>query len=242
MKKASSGIVLRSVAWGLTLSLVTALTALTFYLPAASAPQDPEIPYAPGALKFQPSGPAKPPPQSSDLVYLGWDPGGGAAALATILRHYFQRRLSETDIVLALLKGSDPAEAHHRDGFSLRDLKRFAETQGLRAEGYGGMTLDELAALGRPLIVPVRIKGHDHFAVFRGTAEGNLLLGDPAVGNISLTPEQFRAVWKGGIGLLITAERAAPLRMRPLPPQTLGLAVKDLNLQSRVLLKNRSGA
>jgi predicted double-glycine peptidase len=125
-----------------------------------------------------------------------------------------------------------------RGGFSLLDLKRFAQAAGLQAEGYGGMTLEELAALDAPAIVPVRIHGLDHFVVMRGVVGGRVVLGDPAFGNLTVSVGQFRGLWKGGIAFVVTATTGERGGLTALAPTAEDLRVPDLPQVARLLRGN----
>ncbi len=46
-----------------------------------------------------------------------------------------------------------------------------------------------------PAIVPIRLHGYNHFVVFRGILNGNVLLGDPAFGNRTLPLDRFAEAW-----------------------------------------------
>jgi len=145
-----------------------------------------------------------------------WDLSCGAAALATLLTHQHGDPVPEKAIAEAMLRRTDPLRVQVRGGFSLLDLKRYADGRGLVGNGYGEMTLESLTELG-PAIVPIRTKGYNHFVVFRGVEDGRILLADPAFGNRTMTPERFEEVWLGK--LAFTVERpdgpAPPGRLAP---------------------------
>jgi predicted double-glycine peptidase len=171
----------------------------------------------------------------SRLVRQTWDVSCGAAALSTLLTYHMDRPVSELTVATWILRGVDPQRVRARGGFSLLDLKRFAEALGYRAEGYGSMTLQELIDVGAPAIVPVSIHGLDHFVVMRGVLGGRVLLGDPAFGNITMPTQQFEKLWKGGIAFLVfDAGRAEP-RAELLAPEIADLRVPDLPAVGRLL-------
>ncbi|MDH4187162.1 MAG: C39 family peptidase [Nitrospira sp.] len=137
------------------------------------------------------------------VVRQKWDLSCGAAALSTLLTGYHRDPTPESAIVVFILNRTDPIRVRARGGFSLLDLKRFSQSRGYRVTGYGGLTLDELAGLDRPAIVPVRIKGYDHFVVFRARVADRVLVADPAFGNLTLSVTRFEEIWKNGIGLIM---------------------------------------
>jgi hypothetical protein len=171
----------------------------------------------------------------SRLVRQTWDVSCGAAALSTLLTYHMDRPVDELTVATWILRGVDPQRVRARGGFSLLDLKRFAEALGYRAEGYGEMTLDELAELRAPAIVPVRIHGLDHFVVMRGFLGGRVLLGDPAFGNITMPEQQFERLWKGGIAFFVFEGSAPAPDANLLTPEVADLRVPDLPAVGRLL-------
>ena len=90
-----------------------------------------------------------------------------------------------------------------RGGFSLLDLKRFAQARGYQAEGFTGMSIEELATQKSSVIVPIRLKGFDHFIVVRGFADGRVNVADPGFGNLTMKVDRFQALWKEGIVFVV---------------------------------------
>jgi predicted double-glycine peptidase len=123
-----------------------------------------------------------------------WELSCGAAALATILTWQQGDPVTEQEVVAGLLKLTTVARVNERHGFSLLDLKRFAEARGYLAFGYGEVTMDDLVRLG-PAIVPIRVPGGQHFVVFRGIQDGWVLIGDPALGTRLMPTGAFEDVW-----------------------------------------------
>lgn len=182
--------------------------------------------------------------REAGLVRQGWDISCGSAALSTVLTHHHGDPYSEASIAVSMLKNTDPAKVRARGGFSLLDLKRFAEAVGYTASGYGGLTLKDLAQAAVPAILPVRIRDYDHFVVFRGLAGRRVFLGDPAFGNITLSRDDFAAAWTSGIGFFVFADAQQGLaagpdgRRSPLAPNALSLRLPDLD---HVYRRTRAG-
>lgn len=170
------------------------------------------------------------------LVRQGWDISCGAAALSTVLTHDFGRPYSEATIAVSILSNTDPERVRSRGGFSLLDLKRFAEAVGFSATGYGGLTPDDLAQSSVPVILAVRIRDFDHFVVYRGRFANRVLIGDPAFGNLTLTDNQLQAVWRNGIGFFVRPDGDEKLDGEPLSPDTMNLAIPDLTYVYRTVL------
>src|SRR5674476_804769 len=70
------------------------------------------------------------------VVRQRWDMSCGAAALSTVLTYDFNDNTPETAIVVWILHRTDPVRVRARGGFSLLDLKHFAQARGYHAEGF----------------------------------------------------------------------------------------------------------
>ncbi|KAF0219112.1 MAG: peptidase C39 bacteriocin [Geobacteraceae bacterium] len=139
-----------------------------------------------------------------------WDYSCGSGALSTLLTYYYGDKVSESAIIASILHRTDPQKVRARGGFSLLDLKRFVESKGYEAKGYAGLTLEELVAMRTPAIVPVRIKGYDHFVIFRGLRGNRVVLADPSFGTTTMKPGQFQEIWKNGIGFIVLRQNSTP--------------------------------
>jgi predicted double-glycine peptidase len=159
------------------------------------------------------------------VVHQRWDLSCGAAALSTLLTYDLGDRIGEPEIVMTMLRRSDPVRIRARQGFSLLDLKRFAVSRGHAADGYGRLDLSHLQRLA-PAIVPTTLGGYNHFVVFRGVRDGHVLLADPAFGNRTMTIDRFEALWPRRIAFVVrpaagegAAAGAAPAPSDlPIPP------------------------
>ncbi|HJT14618.1 MAG TPA: cysteine peptidase family C39 domain-containing protein, partial [Dongiaceae bacterium] len=130
------------------------------------------------------------------IVTQKWDLSCGAATLSIILTYYLGDPISEPEVIGEILKRADPARVRARKGFSLLDMKKFAETRGYAAEGYAQMTLADLTEYA-PAIVPLNFnQGFDHFMVFLGIHGDRVLLADPAWGNRTMQFRRFEAAWR----------------------------------------------
>lgn len=169
------------------------------------------------------------------LVQQNWDVSCGAAALSTLLTYNLSRPVSEYTIATWILREVDPALVRARGGFSLLDLKRFAQALGYEAEGYGGMTVTDLAGLGMPAIVPVRIHGLDHFVIVRGIVADRVMIGDPAFGNLTMQRGQFARLWKSGVAFVVMAEGLRTPAGSPLADEIADLRIPDLTGVARIV-------
>jgi predicted double-glycine peptidase len=141
------------------------------------------------------------------VVLQQWDISCGAAALATVLTHTFHDPVAERTVAQRMLGRTDPLRVRARGGFSLLDMKRFAEARGYRAVGYRGLSLEELLATDSP-IVPIEEHEDAHFVVVRGMRGGEVHLADPAFGNRRMPVARFMDAWKHGIGFVVTRPKS----------------------------------
>lgn len=157
------------------------------------------------------------------VVRQRWDMSCGAAALSTILTYDFNDNTPEAAIVVWILHRNDPARIRARGGFSLLELKRFAQARGYSAEGFSGMSIEGLAAEKAWVITPIHFKTFDHFVVVKGIVGDRIILADPGFGNVTMKISRFAKIWKNGIVFVIH------------PPDPRMLAPKNVSAASRVI-------
>jgi uncharacterized protein len=162
------------------------------------------------------------------VVKQRWDVSCGAAALSTLLTYDFKDNTTETSIVVWLLHRVDAGRVRSRGGFSLLDLKHFSEARGYHSEAFSGMTIEDLALEKTSVIVPIRVKGVDHFVVIKGIYAGHVIVGDPGFGNMTMRVDRFQKLWKNGIVFVVhppddrmIGERNLPAAARLVPDETL---------------------
>ncbi len=162
------------------------------------------------------------------VVRQKWDMSCGAAALSTLLTYDFKDNTPETAIVVWILHRVDPVRVRARGGFSLLDLKRFAQARGYTAEGFTGMSIEELASQKTSVIVPIRLKGFDHFIVVRQITNGRIIVADPGFGNLTMRVDRFQSLWKEGIVFIVhpptemmLTEKRPTLASRTIPDATI---------------------
>jgi uncharacterized protein len=136
------------------------------------------------------------------VVVQQWDTSCGAAALATLLRYQHGLPVSEKHIAEAMLRRSDPLKVKTRGGFSLLDLKRYADSRGLEGVGYLGLALGEVVEMA-PVLVPLVVRGYPHFVVVRGGSHDDILIADPAFGNRTMDVRSFEKAWAGNVGFIV---------------------------------------
>lgn len=132
------------------------------------------------------------------VVMQEWDLSCGAAALATLLRYQYGEPVTEKEVAVAMMNRPEylkhPELIQIRQGFSLLDLKRYAESQGYLGIATGKMELKDLIARA-PIMVPINVSGYNHFVVFRGLRGNRVLLADPAWGNRTMLVSNFLDIW-----------------------------------------------
>ena len=160
--------------------------------------------------------------RQENVVVQQWDTSCGAAALATLLKYQHGLALSEKQIAEAMLRRTNPLKVKTRGGFSLLDLKRYADGQGLQGVGYMNAGLDDVLEMG-PAVVPVVVRGYPHFVVVRGKLEDKVLIADPAFGNRTMDVRSFEKAWQGGIAFVVKRRdgKEPPNQLTERPTDTL---------------------
>lgn len=161
-----------------------------------------------------------------DVVLQQRDYSCGAASLATVFNYYLNVPVKETEIIRTLLelnrKKGTLEEVIRRKGFSMLDLKLFAEERGLKAAGYR-LEFEDLANLGVQAIVPIIPDGFKHFVVFRGADARHVYLSDPSFGNLIESIDQFKKDWYGftNVALAFYPPGSESQAGKPLVPEEL---------------------
>jgi hypothetical protein len=119
----------------------------------------------------------------------------GSAAVATLLRFHYGKDATEQSVFMGMWQNGNRAEIR-RLGFSLLDMKRYLNAQGVRAEGYV-VSLDEVARTRVPGIALINMRGYRHFVVVKGVEGGQVLVGDPSLGIRMIDVKSFRSMWNG---------------------------------------------
>jgi predicted double-glycine peptidase len=163
----------------------------------------------------------------SGVVMQGFDYSCGAASIATLLTYGLDDPVDEVPILQSVMQSANDGERAQltQKGLSLLDLQRIAEQRGHKARGFR-IRADQLAKLKRPVIVYIKPRGYEHFAVFKGVQGDRVYLADPARGNVRMPLYQFFDMWadENGQGVVFVAERkdgqwpeASPLALTAAP-------------------------
>jgi predicted double-glycine peptidase len=134
--------------------------------------------------------------RQENVIIQRWDNSCAAAALATILTYDMGFPVTEERVARGMMKETDPLRVKYRGGFSLLDMKKYAAQVGFESDGYSEMSIADLAGQV-PMIVPVRVRGYDHFVVVRHADEHEVHIADPGFGNYRLRTARFAANWSG---------------------------------------------
>jgi predicted double-glycine peptidase len=138
------------------------------------------------------------------VVMQQWDFSCGAAALATVLSFGLGDPVSESRVLDGLARLSDPAVVRRAGGFSMLDLKRFAEARGFRGVGYGALGLDDLARFHWPIVPLRQAGGSAHFVVVVAVDADGVDVADPAFGRYRMATTKFAERWREGRALVIS--------------------------------------
>ena len=129
----------------------------------------------------------------------------GAASLASLLKYAYDREdINEQMVLIGMLEHADLTLVQEQ-GFSLLNMKRYLQSQGLRSRGYK-VGEAEISLLKIPAIVLLNDGGYSHFVVFRRYDNGDIYLGDPALGNRIMTMDEFAQKWNGIVFVVIGQE------------------------------------
>jgi uncharacterized protein len=147
--------------------------------------------------------------RDAGLVRQAFDYSCGAAALATLLTYGLGDPTSEADVIAEILQtiGHDEEELRRKEGFSLLDMQRIAQARGYRAQGFR-IAPEFVGQLQGPVIVFIRPRGYEHFAVLKGVQRDRVHLADPSLGNVRRAWYDFLEMWLGedGRGIIFVVE------------------------------------
>lgn len=137
------------------------------------------------------------------VVMQKWDNSCAAASIATVLTYGFNDPVTERFAAEKMLGQTEPKKVRAQGGFSLLDLKNFVESRGFIGNAYKNLSVDDLSVFHAP-IVPINIKGYNHYVVFNGVAIDHVHLADPAFGNRRLPIADFENIWINGMAFVVT--------------------------------------
>jgi uncharacterized protein len=143
------------------------------------------------------------------IVRQSMDLSCGAAALATLMHGYFGLDVDEKTIIKSILTSASPDDAKKisEAGFSMLELKHYAESQGLVAGGFRSAKATDLRKLRAPAIALINSRGYKHFVVIRHARGDEVAIADPVFGNRTESLESFAKRWDNVILVAVAPGR-----------------------------------
>ena len=145
-----------------------------------------------------------------NLVRQKYDLSCGAASLATIMNYHYGDKIAEQEIIKHMLEYGDKEKITAK-GFSLLDLKQYAEHRKYEAAGFKDVPLKELKDLKIPAIVLLDSGKYSHFVVLKGIKGDKAYIADPAFGNRSMYIDSFNSNWSNKIIFIVVGKNSAPV-------------------------------
>jgi predicted double-glycine peptidase len=174
--------------------------------------------------------------RDENVVKQGFDYSCGAGALATLLSYGVGDKVTEAEILnqLMLSLPKDEKELRKKQGFSLADLQKVALMRGHKSLGFR-IAPEYLGKLAGPVIVFIKPRGYEHFAVLKGVRGDRVYLADPSLGNVRMQAYKFLDMWlnENGKGIIFVVENRDgrwpadyPLKLKgsgPVQPEVLSI-------------------
>ena len=130
-----------------------------------------------------------------ETVRQGFDFSCGSAALATLLSFHYERPTTEYQVFEKMWESGDQ-EKIRANGFSMLDMKRYLEGEGLRADGFK-IPASRIEKIGVAGLILLEKMETPHFVVVIGASDGQLLLSDPARGIWNMSLDEVERLWNG---------------------------------------------
>ena len=118
----------------------------------------------------------------------------GAAALATVLRYHYGLQITEMDTIMGMFKHGEQ-ELIKKRGFSLLDMKSFAQNLKYKSGGFKVPRMNILKDLDVPVITLIETNRYRHFVVIRRTDDKFVYISDPSWGNRKIPLDDFEKIW-----------------------------------------------
>jgi len=124
----------------------------------------------------------------------------GSASLATILKYYYGKDITEKQILDSVMKmkgvtrESTLKEYKEANGLSFLDLSTIVNKKGFKALGLA-LDMDALKKLQIPVILYVKIRKSEHFTVYKGMDDRYAYLADPSMGNTKVRLSKFKEMF-----------------------------------------------
>jgi predicted double-glycine peptidase len=178
------------------------------------------------------------------IVPQRYDLSCGAAALATILKYYYNDPVDEAEIARYMIEYGDQ-EQIAKKGFSLLDLKKYAEARHYVANGYKVSLERLIEGLQIPAIVLITTGRYSHFVVLKAIRGDQVYVADPAFGNRATSVEDFAKNWNGVVFLVVSSEErsVSEMPLRPTLPASTGSVItfQEMGMQTFSFFQRLSG-
>jgi len=202
-------------AWALSAAAALALAWVLGVSEARAAKITVRIPIGNSALYVQKEVVSLKEARFTNIVPQQYDLSCGSAAMATILYYFYGDDVNEREIIEFMLKRGDQ-EKIAKMGFSLLDLKNYAENRDYMAGGFKNVDVEKLKKLKVPSIVLLKTGKYSHFVVLKGIRDDTAYIADPAFGNRSMPFGDFLKQWNGVIFLVVRKSMGDDLAQMPL--------------------------
>jgi len=151
--------------------------------------------------------------KNEGMVRQEFDYSCGSSSLATILKYFFNEKITEKEVLDWVLDKKGLIDKNCKDSkkekckikkleeleeedfkLSFFDLAKFAKEKGYKAVALA-LNLDELRKLKVPAIAFVKIRRNEHFTVYKGMDKKFVYLADPSFGNIKVRIGKARSAF-----------------------------------------------
>lgn len=140
----------------------------------------------------------------NNILRQKFDYSCGSAAVATLIKYYFNDNITEELVLYILVNQLSPKGINDRkiNGFSLLDLKKAIENLGYQAIGIN-INAEDLKKLRGPVIICLNDGILDHFVVLKGIANDRIYFADSSRGNTRMPLFKFYEQWKNNTVLIV---------------------------------------
>jgi uncharacterized protein len=122
----------------------------------------------------------------------------GAASLATILHDYYGLPVTELETIIGMFKYGNQQDIK-KVGFSLYDMKRYANSLKYAADGFKIPKVEDLKKLKIPVIALIDTASYKHFVVIRYADDRYVYIADPSWGNRRIPFDEFKEIWNQNV-------------------------------------------
>jgi hypothetical protein len=174
----------------------------------------------------------------TNIVPQQYDFSCGAASMATLLKYgYGAEDVKERDVVKEMIEKGNPEQIREK-GFSLLDLKKYAERNGYQSMGYK-VKPENLTKIKIPVIILLTTRGYKHFVILKGIKDERAYVADSALGNRSMSFQDFVKSWDEVVLVVYKKtdkEISLPLETELKAPKDNIISVLGLGLRNYVRL------